>query len=541
MAKHSLFLSYNFATDRDTALDLMALLGQIAPNVHIVPVDPKSDRNAAESELVSLAMENCRAVFVLLTRDGIAQLRSGPSGSSYQYMELEHALKIRPDSCAIILGPGVEPSDWAQFMPDLPGANRLPSVAFSSSPGSENADLKSLVDVMFAARRMQDEGDGRETRGSPGMMDILVGGDTPSGKGGLSDLIGKIGLPTMTGMGGKVMETLGGILGGRSKSAERMQETSGDDLDPISRSPASGGPKVGEVIGTIPAPSAPQRVTPVQGRVFSRETVKPERETIVQFVVHTAEQTDAVRSNARDADPKAAEQVAKALSDGVAEGDDISAHLQIRGAQIDIPVQNQTWNGAPLAFDFGVVAPEAGFEELMAKIIVSRNGDAFGSLRWMIREHTSDAPAVEEPEEQAELDRYQKAFLSYSSKDRAEVLKRAQGMRAMNVEVFLDRFSLVPGEKFQDHLDRNIKGADLFVLCWSENAKKSEWVQKETVWASEQYERGPEHRPDLTAVILEQNPPPPPPEFADRHMTDVLNDMIKAAEDLAKERAAAQT
>lgn len=114
---------------------------------------------------------------------------------------------------------------------------------------------------------------------------------------------------------------------------------------------------------------------------------------------------------------------------------------------------------------------------------------------------TSDARPV------AERLHRQKAFLSYSSSDRTEVLKRAQGMRAAQIEVFQDVLSLDPGERCKQQIFKRIDESDIFLLFWSQAARDSKWVLKEATLrpqAQEEVRVGP---PEFVPVVLEGPPP----------------------------------
>lgn len=108
------------------------------------------------------------------------------------------------------------------------------------------------------------------------------------------------------------------------------------------------------------------------------------------------------------------------------------------------------------------------------------DGEPIGHVRLKIARTmfgTSDARPV------AERLHRQKAFLSYSSSDRTEVLKRAQGMRAAQIEVFQDVLSLDPGERCKQQIFKRIDESDIFLLFWSQAARDSKWVLKEARYA----------------------------------------------------------
>ncbi|MEE9588983.1 MAG: toll/interleukin-1 receptor domain-containing protein [Hyphomicrobiaceae bacterium] len=120
--------------------------------------------------------------------------------------------------------------------------------------------------------------------------------------------------------------------------------------------------------------------------------------------------------------------------------------------------------------------------------------------------------------------RYQHAFLSYASEDRAEVLKRAQ---VFNIDFFQDILSLSPGERYEKKIYAKIVDSDLFMLFWSRHAHASEWVGKEIDYARERQQQHPEGLPDIVPIVLEDPPVAPPPKrLGDRHFNDPIATLI---------------
>ena len=111
-----------------------------------------------------------------------------------------------------------------------------------------------------------------------------------------------------------------------------------------------------------------------------------------------------------------------------------------------------------------------------------------------------------------------KAFASYASEDRNEVLGRIQGMQkiAPDLEVFLDVLTLRSGEDWEKRLWETIPQSDIFYLFWSAAAQQSAWVEKE--WRCALKSRG--------AAFI--NPVPlvdphlvrPPKELSNKHFYD---------------------
>src|SRR6185369_163189 len=84
-----------------------------------------------------------------------------------------------------------------------------------------------------------------------------------------------------------------------------------------------------------------------------------------------------------------------------------------------------------------------------------------------------------------------KVYLSYSHEDRDEVLRRAQMLSLAGLQAQMDMMSLKAGEVWTDQVRRMIDEADVFILFWSENARRSRYVEDE--WRYVLGTKGPEH------------------------------------------------
>jgi molecular chaperone DnaK (HSP70) len=116
------------------------------------------------------------------------------------------------------------------------------------------------------------------------------------------------------------------------------------------------------------------------------------------------------------------------------------------------------------------------------------------------------------------VERLHKAFASYASDDRDEVLHRIQGMQKIvpDLEVFMDVAKLRSGDDWEARLWRVIPEQDVFYLFWSRAARGSTWVEKE--WRCALKARGLSF---IDPVPLE--PPDvaePPEELKKKHFND---------------------
>ncbi|MEI8334738.1 MAG: toll/interleukin-1 receptor domain-containing protein, partial [Chloroflexota bacterium] len=123
--------------------------------------------------------------------------------------------------------------------------------------------------------------------------------------------------------------------------------------------------------------------------------------------------------------------------------------------------------------------------------------------------------------------RFRRAFISYASADRDEVLRRTQMLAAVGIGYFADVLRLEPGERWERILFEQIDDCDLFLLFWSHAAKASEWVRREVDYALERKAGDDERPPEIRPVILEGPAVIEPwEELAHLHFADPLTGLI---------------
>jgi hypothetical protein len=178
-------------------------------------------------------------------------------------------------------------------------------------------------------------------------------------------------------------------------------------------------------------------------------------------------------------------------------------------------------------------------ENIMVRTIVLVEGVPVGSLCFKLP--VVERASVDSMKTNIRGDlarRYGRAFLSYASPDRAEVLKRAQALEAVRIEFFQDLLSLEPGERWERRLYEEIDSCDLFLLFWSRHALASKWVIAETERARARRARKDHAAPDIVPIVLEGPPVPIPPNgWKDIHFNDWLRYVIAAEQANAQAEA----
>jgi len=262
--------------------------------------------------------------------------------------------------------------------------------------------------------------------------------------------------------------------------------------------------------------------------VFAPPEVKPGEDALIQvFVYDTGNGTEAM-ARAKEFDEAAVRRGFTTLEMLVCQGQVLWFHLSLHGLKVKEATRELTWRGRTSSVQFGVTIPKNRLVgNLIETVLVSKNGLPVGRIDFKLsvvarRPHSSSNQAVCVGEGAT---RFRKAFVSYASKDRAEVLRRLQMLRPplTDVQVFQDILDLEPGDTFEPLLYRRIDECDLFLLFWSNNSRNSDWVRREIEHARRRQGINGEPPPTILPVIIDGPPPPePPPELAHLHFNDYL-------------------
>jgi hypothetical protein len=165
-----------------------------------------------------------------------------------------------------------------------------------------------------------------------------------------------------------------------------------------------------------------------------------------------------------------------------------------------------SWKGTPTGVEMALRAPWFALRRAHHPTLrFWADGKPIGRVRLRIRRHLLWARSTSI---RAELKAYRRAFLSYSSDDRIEVLKRAEVLMAAKLDVFQDVLKLRAGQQWRREIYREIDGCDLFLLFWSRAAKMSEWVEREAKYALRRRSRTRDGVPDIVPINLETVEPP---------------------------------
>lgn len=278
----------------------------------------------------------------------------------------------------------------------------------------------------------------------------------------------------------------------------------------------------------------------VDSAVFSPPHVARDSVFLVQVFLYPPRAATQVDMQARQADETAQRRGTYSLPLDLPLGTRIDLHLEFPGLIVPEPDAMLVWRGSPTAAQFEVAVPaNAAGVQVIGRVRIAVAGVPAGTLRFQVTlTAVGTSPGAVDARE-LKARRYRRAFVSYSSQDRAEVLRRVQAFRIAGLSVFQDILDLDPGERWQKALYHEIDNCDLFLLFWSHAAAASEWVGKEIEYALARKGGDEEQPPDIQPVPIE-GPPivPPPVSLHHLHFNDALLAQIHAAEKTQYDRTA---
>ena len=231
--------------------------------------------------------------------------------------------------------------------------------------------------------------------------------------------------------------------------------------------------------------------------------------------------------------PELSKETRAAAPVNVARGQNVTVRLSSPSAVIENSELTLPWEGGVREFAFSYLVPPDIRQEnvlITARIYIEQVLATVLQITVPVKESRASLSVSRRD--------IMEAFMSYSSEDRTDVLKIAQGMRCArpDLNLFLDVESLRTGENWHQAINDRIGGSDTLYLCWSRSAKKSEWVNYE--WRYAYDTKGPVF---IEPIALE--PPAlcrPPEELNGRHFNDV-DMLMRLAEEQIKQMKKSET
>ncbi len=293
---------------------------------------------------------------------------------------------------------------------------------------------------------------------------------------------------------------------------------------------AAGVPSPAQAAAAAAAAAKPGEADAVDCTVFAPPVAAPGFSLLVQVFLHTPGQAHDARVLATEFDAGTERRGFRGLELPLPVGTTVDIGLRLSAGVVDVPSQRLVWRGRPEAVQFTVEVPEVGSAPLAngltGTVVVARDGTPVGRVGFRIA-LVADAKLLPPVLHTNAQRRFERAFVSYATPDRDEVLKRVQVLRAARIECFQDLLDLEPGERWQRQLYLEIDRTDLFLLFWSRASKESEWVRRETDYALKRQNGDPDADPEIHPVIIEGPPVELPwAELAHLHFNDPIVHML---------------
>jgi hypothetical protein len=249
---------------------------------------------------------------------------------------------------------------------------------------------------------------------------------------------------------------------------------------------------------------------------------------LTQVFLHVPADAIVALASALTADDSIDRQITRSLNMPIERGKSIQVFFDPGG--LSIPKGDTTdhaivWRGQPTSCSFRASAQKGLFSRSYHPTIrVAVDGALIGCITFSVRASLFARPG--KPLLAGAAKAYRNAFVSYASKDRIEVLKRTQALRAA-IKVRQDILDLDPGARWEAELYKWIDEADLFLLCWSHAARDSTWVMKEARYALKRQRRSHVQMPDIVPLVLEPPPHAKPPKWLSHlHFNDSICSII---------------
>ena len=176
------------------------------------------------------------------------------------------------------------------------------------------------------------------------------------------------------------------------------------------------------------------------------DRVEREQRALIQVFLHAPQAQKQVEAAAGKFDPESRERGHRSLVLDAPIGTTFAFDVEVEGFAFHERIDTLIWTGRPQSVAFGFRIPKhCKCGQHTRTMRIAKDNALVGRISFQI-EVVRDAPCASQQPVGEEVRHYHACFCSYSSLDRAEMLKRAQGLPATGWETFIDVLSLRPGD-----------------------------------------------------------------------------------------------
>ena len=215
--------------------------------------------------------------------------------------------------------------------------------------------------------------------------------------------------------------------------------------------------------------------------VFAPSQVTIGEDMLIQVYLYNDFEQDLVLSDAEISDEDAVKRAYTPLNFNLNIGDNIDIRIKIFDMNCDDFHKPVIWQGKFTKRSIRITVPvDYKNSRIWGEITISVNNVELGEMTFFVKvvdkkDVCDTAPILSKM--------FKRIFLSYSHDDIAIVQHYAQALKEQGIDYFFDRHNLKSGAVFEEEIFKFIDSADKFILFWSQNAQKSEFVQKEYQYA----------------------------------------------------------
>ena len=216
----------------------------------------------------------------------------------------------------------------------------------------------------------------------------------------------------------------------------------------------------------------------VVAAAFAPSQARRNSDLLVSVFLHTLAEAEDVQRLARKMQRDSERRSYKPLACQLNDGDKVDILLNIYGGNklLSSQVKSIVWRGRYDDSTFRYfISEDINLGEISCEVTLSMNNVPIGEMIFKVE---IDANENLTP---AEFDSriYNKIFISYSHEDESKVKYIANAYKLEGKDYFFDRHYLKSGDVYPEEIRKYIDTSDLFILCWSANASRSEYVRKE--------------------------------------------------------------
>ncbi len=271
--------------------------------------------------------------------------------------------------------------------------------------------------------------------------------------------------------------------------------------------------------------------------IYSIDRLEKGSNSIIQVWLYQKKLKGLIDKLAKQFNKDVEEKARKSLFNKVNTGDRIT--LILSANEFEYTAQKEfIWDGDKACENFLVKPPKAmddNVSQVTFSLYILIEGLPIGDVHFTLTLGSQDYLKKSNIKPiNYQLKALERAFISYASKDREDVLARVQGMLlSEKYKIFLDVINLSGGEKWEPRLYQEIEHCDVFFLFWSKAASKSKWVKREIKFALQCKKDSGIDKPRIHPVII---PPPqkPPKTLSKFHFNDPIVQFILAEKYLSK-------